>query len=111
MDSATLSVPIERNADGVLRVGGTRVTLDTVVTAFQTGATPEEIALRYSSLELADIYAAISYYLQNQAEVDLYLEQRREFAAKVREKNESRFDPEGIRTRLLRRSAEQADRS
>jgi len=34
MSVATMVVPIERNMDGVLRVGGTRVTLDTLVTAF-----------------------------------------------------------------------------
>ena len=47
MFTETMPVPIERNTDGVLRVGGTRVTLDTLVTAFLAGATAEEIALRY----------------------------------------------------------------
>lgn len=107
MTIATVAVPIERNADGVLRVGGTRVTLDTVVIAFQAGAAAEEIALRYPSLELADIYAAISYYLQNQPEVDDYLQQRQLQAATVREQNEARFKPDGIRNRLLQRRTRQ----
>ncbi len=101
--STTMMVPIERNADGVLRVGGTRVTLDTVVTAFQFGATAEEIARGYPSLKLADVYAVISYYLQHQAEVEEYLQQRQQQAAALREEIEKRFPPEGIRSRLLAR--------
>ncbi len=106
MSIATVSVPIERNADGVLRVGGSRVGLDTLVTAFKTGATAEEMALRYPSVKLADIYSAINYYLKNKAEVDDYVQQRQQQAAFVREQNELRFKPEGIRSRLLARGLE-----
>ena len=38
------SVPIHTDADGVVRVAGTRVTLDTIVAAFDAGAAAEEIA-------------------------------------------------------------------
>jgi uncharacterized protein (DUF433 family) len=106
MSTATMTVPIEKNADGVLRVGGTRVTLDTIVTAFLSRATAEEIGLRYPSLNLADIYAAIGYYLQHQTEVEAYLQQRQQQAAAVREQNEQRFPPDGIRNRLLARRAQ-----
>ena len=37
-------MPIHTDANGVVRVAGTRVTLDTLVGAFETGATAEEIA-------------------------------------------------------------------
>ncbi len=107
MATATMTVPIEETVDGVQRVIGTRVTLDTIVTAFQVGATAEEIALRYPSLKLADIYAVFSYYLQHQADVDAYLQQRQHQAAVVRAENEVRFKPEGIRARLLTRRAAQ----
>lgn len=40
-------VPIHTDADGVVRVAGTRVTLDTIVGAFDTGATAEDIAQQY----------------------------------------------------------------
>ena len=39
----TEPIPLETDADGVVRVGGTRVTLDTIVAAFTKGATAEEI--------------------------------------------------------------------
>jgi hypothetical protein len=40
----TEKVPLELDADGVIRVRKTRVTIDTVISAFLDGATAEEIA-------------------------------------------------------------------
>jgi uncharacterized protein (DUF433 family) len=88
---------------GVLRVNGTRVSLDSVIFAFNQGSTPEEIAQQYTTLNLADIYAVISYYLQNHDEVVEYLHRRKAQRAELTEEVESRFDPQGIRDRLLSR--------
>ena len=99
----TEPVPLETTSDGVVRVGGTRVTLDTVVATFLDGATAEEIAQQYPSLKLADVYATISYYLRHMKEVEGYLGERRERTAEVRRENEARFDPSGVRERLLAR--------
>jgi uncharacterized protein (DUF433 family) len=96
-------LPIKTDADGVVRVAGTRVTLDTIVSAFNEGATPEEIVSQYSSLDLADVYAVIGYYLRHRADVEAYLRQRQHQADVVRKENEARFDPQGIRDRLLAR--------
>ena len=96
-------VPLQLDADGVARVGATRVTLDTVVAAFNEGATPEEIALSYDTLHLADIYAVIGYYLRHRFAGDGYLHQREQKADEIRRQNESRSDPRGIRERLLGR--------
>jgi len=87
----------------VVRVGGIRVTLDTVVGAFNDGATAEEIAQQYPSLQLADVYAVISHYLRNRSEVEKYLRKRQKQAEDIRKQNEARFDPSGIRERLLAR--------
>jgi len=99
------AVPLERGADGVIRVQGSRVTLDTVVAAFADGATAEEIAQQYPTLDLATVYGVISYYLQHGHELAAYLRERQEVAAAVRRENERRFDPQGVRERLLRRLA------
>ena len=69
-------IPLKTDPDGAIRIGKTRVTLDTVVTAFLEGATAEEIKEQYPSLQLADIYFAISYYLRHQSEIDAYLLER-----------------------------------
>ena len=99
----TKPLPLETTADGVVRISGTRVTLDTVIAAFTEGATAEEITHQYPSLPLADVYAVIAYYLQKRSEVEAYLRYRQQQANAVRKENESRFDPEGVRDRLLAR--------
>lgn len=96
-------VPIQTDTDGVIRVGGTRVTLDTVIAAFDAGATAEEIIQQYPSTTLADVYSVIAYYLRHQSEVRAYLAERQKQAAQVREENERRFDAAGVRDRLLAR--------
>ena len=97
--------PLELDEDGVLRVGGTRVRLDTVIGAFHNGSSAEEILLKYPSLRLTDIYAVITYYLWHRAEVEAYLEERRRIAEEVRRENEARFPPQGVRDRLVARRA------
>jgi uncharacterized protein (DUF433 family) len=96
-------IPLTLDAHGVLRVGYTRVTLDTVLAAFADGGTAEEIVQRYPSLALGDVYSVIGYYLRHTAEVDRYLQQRQTQRESVRQQNEGRFDPHGIRERLLAR--------
>ena len=62
-------VPLATRPDGTVRVGGTRVTLDTVVAAFREGASAEAIARRYPTLGLADVYSVLGYYLRHREEV------------------------------------------
>ncbi|MBI1872851.1 MAG: DUF433 domain-containing protein [Acidobacteria bacterium] len=100
---ATERVPIRTDADGVIRVGDTRVTLDTVIAAFDAGATAEEIVQQFPSVTLADVYSVIAYYLRHQQDVRTYLAQRQQQAAQVRQENERRFNPTGVRERLLAR--------
>ena len=100
---ATQTVPLSADAEGVVRVGNTRVTLDTVVATFCDGATPEGIVQQYPSLALADVYQVIGYYLGHRSDVEAYLAERRACAESVREQNEARFDPQGVRDRLLSR--------
>jgi uncharacterized protein (DUF433 family) len=96
-------IPVVLDADGVARIGGTRVTVDAVVAAFVEGATAEEIAHQYPSLRLADVYSVIAYYLRRRDDVEAYLRARDEQAAAVRAHNESQFDPQGVRARLMAR--------
>jgi uncharacterized protein (DUF433 family) len=99
--------PLKENDDGVILVSGTRVTLDTVVAVFNQGVTAEEIVYRYPSLNLADVYATIAFYLKHQSEVEAYLQQRQQRSQEIREMNQARFDPQGLRDRLLARKTEQ----
>ncbi len=96
-------IPIKIDSSGVARLGGTRVTLDTVLAAFHDGATAEEIVYQYPTLTLADVYSVIGEYLRHPEEMEIYLQHRKTEANKIRKQNERRFDPQGIRARLLAR--------
>ncbi len=102
------TVPLALDAYGVARVGGTRVSLDSVIYRFLDGATAEAIQDSYDVLSLADIYATLAYYLRHRAEVDAYLVERKAEADRIQAENERRFPSAGIRERLLRRRAERA---
>jgi uncharacterized protein (DUF433 family) len=98
-------IPLQADADGVIRVAGTRVTLDTVVAAFKHGATAEQIAYDYPVLNLVDIYAVITFYLRQREAVEGYLAKQHTEGLHIRHQMEARFDPQGIRDRLLARRA------
>jgi uncharacterized protein (DUF433 family) len=99
----TERVPLAADTDGVVRVGSSRVTLDTVVAAFREGMTPEGIVEQYPSLRLGEVYSVIGYVLNHPEEVESYLRRREAVAEAVRRESEARFDPTGIRDRLLAR--------
>jgi uncharacterized protein (DUF433 family) len=95
--------PLSMLPDGAVRVRGTRVSLDSVVHAFDQGCTPEEIKSKYPTLQLADIYAVITFYLRHRDEVHDYLKEGRQKAEEVRRKVEEICPPDGFRERLLAR--------
>ncbi|MCL4867347.1 MAG: DUF433 domain-containing protein [Anaerolineae bacterium] len=55
-------------------MAGTRIGPEQIVDAYEAGPTPEEIALRYRTLSLEAVYAAITYYLANQEQVKAYMQ-------------------------------------
>jgi uncharacterized protein (DUF433 family) len=102
----TEPVPLAADADGVIRVGKTRVTLDTVVAGYREGMTPEGIVEQYPSLRPADVYSVIGYILNHRDEVEAYLRERESVSAAVRRENEMRFVPSGVQERLIGRRHE-----
>ena len=95
--------PLRADADGVIRVGGTRVTIDSVVYEFNDGATAEQIVQSYPSLSLSDVYAVIAHYLRHRKQVDEYLKDREVVAETVRRQVMERSNQKEIRQRLLAR--------
>jgi len=88
---------------GTIRIGATRVTLDTMVAAFHAGQTAEQFVQDYPSLDLGDVYAAIGYYLRHRDVLDPYLRDRHG-AAEVFRAGHSELYPSGVRERLARRT-------
>ncbi len=96
-------IPLAKDAAGVYRIGGTRVTLDLVVSAFNRGATAEEIAQKFPSLKLPDIYQVIGYYLKYSVDLSGYLKSRESEAARLLA-DHPEWSPVGLRERLMARS-------
>ena len=93
--------PLRVDDGGTVRIGATRVTLQTVVHAYQDGSSPEQIVLQYPSLSLADVYGVIAWYLRHTREVDDYLANQQREADELRKKIEANPDMQRIRQRLL----------
>ena len=96
-------IPIRKNTDGVMLVGGTRVPLDTVLDHFKEGVSAEEITRWYPTLELADVYFVIGYYLKNRVEMESYLKEREKSKKRVRKMVEARSNMKDLRRRLVAR--------
>jgi len=82
-----------RGADAI-RIKGTRVGIETVLRDYRGGASPEEIILRYPTLSLEQVHAAITYYLRNRVEMDAYLRRwidNAETAWQEQQRNQSAF--------------------
>jgi len=101
------SVPLKTDTSGAIRVGNTRVRLDTVIYAFNEGYTAEEIVSQYPVLNLADVYSVVAYYLNNRGMIDEYLRNRAEIATKIRQEIEAKPEYKLFRERLLTRRQEQ----
>jgi uncharacterized protein (DUF433 family) len=97
------TIPLSKDDDGVYRVGGSRVTLDLVVRAFNRGASAEEIAQDFPSLQLPDIYQVIGYYLKHGEELAEYFKRRAGEEQRIFEAHQEEWSPRGLRERLMAR--------
>jgi len=97
------NTPLILGDDGTIRVKGSRVTLDVIVRQFKQGATAEQIIEDFPSLNLRDVYGAIYYYLEHEAEVEEYLEKQKDAAAETRRLIESEGGGEVLRERIRAR--------
>ncbi len=88
---------------GALRVRGSRVSLDSIVHAFQNGETPESIVQMFPTLSLEQVYGAIAHYLAHQADVDAYLKRGHEDFE--RQRDESRAEDPDFYRRLAKAKA------
>ncbi len=105
LNLTSLAPGLRVDEGGVVRVGASRVTVDTLIGSYRDGSTAEEIVQQYPSLALADVHAAIAYYLTHQAEVNAYLLERQNAATETRRRAEQTGDRRGVRQRLLARHA------
>jgi uncharacterized protein (DUF433 family) len=99
---------IREDEAGVMRVGGTRVMLDSLVTAFQQGHSPETIQQQYPALSLREVYGAIAEYLARRDEIDAYLRRQEAVWAEWRERADNQANPvvQRLRSQMTSPTAE-----
>lgn len=106
----TQQVPLRSTEDGTILVADSRVSLDSVLHHYKLGASAEQIVQKFPSLELADVYASITYYLQHEESVEHYLREEERRGIEVQREIESAPDYEkrtaGLRQRLSARKSE-----
>lgn len=92
-----------------IRVKGTRIGIETILDEYlNRGLVAEEIALRYRSLSLEQIYATLTYYWHNHEQVDTYLRAVAEELASQRQGQEVSPPPgvQYLRSMLRARAAD-----
>lgn len=95
-----LPTPLRIDESGAVRVGKTRVTLETVLTAYKMGRTPEQIVKSFPTLQLADVHATIAYYLLHKEEVDKYLDVVKRLGKEIQTIIEAGGDPKDISRKI-----------
>lgn len=96
--------------DGGYWIADTRISLDSIVIAFQRGASPETIKRSFPLLSLEEVYGALTFYLANQSKVENYLlesEKNLEAEAEKRREELKKLKPELIER--LRKAKSEAE--
>ncbi len=74
----TMPSYVEQTPEGVWRMCGSRVSLDSVLAAYLSGLSAEGIQEAFPSLSLEAIHGSLAFYLRNRAELDAYLKHERD---------------------------------
>lgn len=102
-----IAPPLRLVEGGAVRVGQSRITLDLVVEEYESGMTPEDMVRAYDTLDLAEVYAAIAYYLGHRDEVRQYIQRREAEAASLRAEIEAGQSRISLQELLARRAAKE----
>jgi len=95
--------PLLRIVDDVIRVGNTRVSLDSALLAYKSGASLDAIVESYPSLSADEVTSVLEHYRQRPAFFDRYLEMQEGRAAALRREAERLYGDPGLKERLLAR--------
>ncbi len=99
------TISLTKTDDGTIRIGKTRVALESLIHHFSLGATAEEIAQKFPALTLAEIYGVISYFLSNAEEVAKYVLQQEAESDSIQIEVENKYQSKTkeLRERILAR--------
>ncbi len=103
-----IPVPLLDDGAGGLRVGETRVSLESVLAVRAQGGTAEDIVQAFDTLPLADVHAVLAWALLHPEEIAEYQARREKEAAAIRSRAEQlgHTSPPGeLKAKLLARQA------
>lgn len=69
----TMLIATPGTCGGRPRINGTRISVQQIAAQFKRGLSAEDIEQVYEHLSLAQVYAALAYYLANREEIDAAL--------------------------------------
>ena len=88
-----------------IRIKGHRIGIETILFDYiHNSMTAEEIAKKWATLTLEQVYATILYYLNNKEKIDAYLTGLIEYGRHIHEEQE--HDPTAVMLRLRRIKSE-----
>ena len=90
---------------GDIRVKGTRVGIEHLLSLYLSGAQPEQIALEFPSVTLEQVHGVLACYLGHREQIDAYLKQWRDRARELRADQRKQTPPSVIQR--LRKLTEQ----
>ena len=93
---------VQPDSTGALRVGQSRVMLDSVLAAWGQGHSPETIQQQFPALSLEEVYGAITYYLSHRDDVQAYLQRQEALWQALRAEAEKQASPVVKRLRARR---------
>jgi uncharacterized protein (DUF433 family) len=70
---STICNYLEVRSPDDIRVAGTRVGIEHLLSVYLDGITAEELAVQFPTVSLEQIYGVLAYYWGNKEEVDAYL--------------------------------------
>jgi uncharacterized protein (DUF433 family) len=82
--TAVFATQIELDGHGIAWIGGTKVKVtEVVLDKIAYGWSPEEIHFQHPHLSLAQIHGALTYYYENQSQLDVQIRHGSEASAKL----------------------------
>jgi len=99
------SLYVEMQSEDDIRVKGTRVGIEHLLSAYLAGSLPEEMAIEFPTLTLEQVHGIIAWYLRNRKDADAYLQRWQSRARRARSQQQLSGGPEIVQR--LRRLAEQ----
>ena len=91
-----MSAEYVESRNGGYYVKGMRVSLDSIVSSFKEGESPETIRQNFPSLTLEQVYGAITFYLAHQADVDANIREGEDLKSGRRNGRQAQADIDGF---------------